>query len=133
MHRQVHTTATEACLPVLDLVHLSRQTDGDLALQRELLGLFRQRSPELIVQMGASTPDLTYGNAVSDLIHQLKGSALAIGAFQLAAAAEAAEHVFARGADAGPNRQKSGEAALAALADMLAQTLALIDMHMATL
>lgn len=72
--------------PAIDLVHLSRQTMGDQALETELLGLFCKQSAlamERLSQEGA-TADLYR----ADLAHTLKGSARAIGATRVAAAAE---------------------------------------------
>jgi HPt (histidine-containing phosphotransfer) domain-containing protein len=151
MHRPPSGLKSAVAAPAppasLDLTHLSQQTDGDLLLQKELLDIFRLRSPELIDQMFAlaSAPQ-QQGSPLRDLAHQLKGSALALGAFGVAAAAEAVEIAF--GADtcdinpdsqpaaAGveePKRGARGEAALIALAAAFAQALAAIDAHFGTI
>jgi HPt (histidine-containing phosphotransfer) domain-containing protein len=114
---------------LLDLEHLSHQTSGDTLLERELLNLFRQRAPELLDRMHtlALTP---HGSALCDLAHQLRGSALALGTFAVAAAAEMVEHAFAPNAwhdDGGAVFHASGEAALATLAFNLTQALAAIE------
>lgn len=74
-------------LPVLDLVHLSCQTFGDAALERDVLRLF--------VDQARQTGDALL-RARSDeerlrLCHLLKGSARGVGAMQVAQAAEQGE------------------------------------------
>lgn len=72
--------------PALDLDHLSRQTMGDRALEREVLALF-------LNQLGAIGGRI--GDADADerrrLAHRLKGSACGVGAFALADCAAAIE------------------------------------------
>ena len=70
----------------IDRKHLARQTMGDSALQREILGLFADQ----IEAMPAAFRD---GNAAGRgrLAHTLKGSARGVGAFALAALAEEVE------------------------------------------
>lgn len=118
----------EAHTILLDLTHLSQQTADDRHLQRELLELFKRQAPELVARMRALTRNQTPAvpqPVLADLIHQLKGSALAIGAFPLAAAAAAAEQALAENAGAGA--AKNGEAMLSALTTVLAQSLTVID------
>ena len=83
--------------PAIDLVHLARQTGGDEALEAELLALFDRQSASL-------APALADGElpprARADLAHKLRGSALAIGAARVAAAAEALEIALESGASA---------------------------------
>jgi HPt (histidine-containing phosphotransfer) domain-containing protein len=78
--------ARVSCEPVIDLVHLARQTLGDAALEREILQLFitQLRSVEDRL-MGADGRDTGF------LIHGLKGSARSVGAFPLADACAAWE------------------------------------------
>lgn len=99
-----------AAEPVIDLVHLSRQTLGDTALESELLGLFEAQASAFAARLLAPAPQ---GEAARDvqhrivLAHTLKGSARAIGAFALAAAAQAYEDALranAADADASPER-----------------------------
>lgn len=82
----------------IDLVHLSRQTLGDRALETEILTLFVVQARTLVERIGAADD----GQARSDLAHTLKGSARAVGAFRVAEAAEACE-VVAFAADAAWN------------------------------
>jgi HPt (histidine-containing phosphotransfer) domain-containing protein len=71
----------------IDLVHLSRQTLGDGALEAELLRLFDRQALSLATRLEAETnPHERIGRG--ELAHMLKGSARAIGAFGLAEAAE---------------------------------------------
>lgn len=130
MNRASDNKKTEP-LPSLDLVHLSRQTEGDALLQRELLEMFRQRSPELVHRMEtiAFEPEPQM-RPIRDLAHQLKGSALALGAFNLAAAAERVESAFG----SGPSGQKTGRtASIGALTGALAKAMSAIEAHLKTL
>ena len=71
----------------VDLAHLSRQTLGDQDLEREVLILFERQSQVMIERLRAATTAKSWAEAA----HTLKGSALGIGAFQVASAAEAVE------------------------------------------
>ncbi len=73
-------------LPV-DLTHLSRQTFGDHSLEREVLALFERQSRAMLERLRNATSPKTWAEAA----HTLKGSALGIGAFGVAQAAEAVE------------------------------------------
>jgi HPt (histidine-containing phosphotransfer) domain-containing protein len=74
--------------PAIDLVHLARATDGDESLEAELLAMFDRQSEKLLARVGvAELPR----RARADVAHRLRGSALAIGAFAVARAAEALE------------------------------------------
>ncbi len=81
----------------IDLVHLARQTDGDEALEAELLALFDR-------QLASLAPKMADGEiprrARADLVHMLRGSALTMGATRVAAAAEALEIAFESGSSA---------------------------------
>ncbi len=103
----------------LDRVHLAAQTDGDLALQRDLLDLFIAQSVELIAHM----PALADADpaAAGDLAHRLDGSARAIGAFELASAAAALEGALGAG---------EGAAALEPLAVALRRALNAIEAYL---
>jgi HPt (histidine-containing phosphotransfer) domain-containing protein len=71
----------------VDLVHLSRYTLGERALEREVLELFCSQSSIYIERLHAARSDKDW----KDAAHSLKGSATAIGAWRAAAAAAGAE------------------------------------------
>lgn len=82
--------------PVLDLVHLSRQTLGDVALETELLALFESQARQFAKRLaGPSHPGDEKWRA--ELAHKLKGSARAVGAFRVAQAAENYEQAVKSG------------------------------------
>ena len=66
----------------IDLVHLSRMTLGDRALEREVLGLFARQMTMLMERIETAQPQVAAAAA-----HTLKGSATGIGAFAIARAA----------------------------------------------
>jgi HPt (histidine-containing phosphotransfer) domain-containing protein len=70
----------------IDLVHLARMTLGDRSLEREMLQLFVRQAAVLLDRMEAADPD-----SVPSLAHTLRGSAQSLGAWRVAAAAEAVE------------------------------------------
>ena len=75
----------------IDLVHLSRQTMGDRALEVELLALFDRQAGQIAAKLGTiEAGPVEIWRA--DLAHKLKGSARAIGAHAVAAAADNYEH-----------------------------------------
>lgn len=81
-----------ASLPVdLDEAHLAEQSGGDQELAREVLALFVSRAPVLLARIAEGGPD------ARDAAHALKGAALALGAWQVATAAEAVERAAAEG------------------------------------
>ena len=101
--------------PPIDLVHLARATDGDQALESELLAMFDRQSAKLAERVTfAELPR----RARADIAHRLRGSALAIGAFAVAEAAEAVEMIFEGAGEA--------EGAIAALAKAVAEARAAI-------
>ena len=69
----------------IDTVHLRRMTLGESALERDVLSLFAQQSRDLLERLAAMPADAAV------LVHTLKGSARAIGAFAVADAAQALE------------------------------------------
>jgi HPt (histidine-containing phosphotransfer) domain-containing protein len=86
-----------AQVPVIDLVHLSRQTLGDNALESELLRLFIVQTQQYASWL--KEPPVSDDVAKrADLTHRLKGSARAVGAFPLAEAAEIYEEALRAGA-----------------------------------
>jgi HPt (histidine-containing phosphotransfer) domain-containing protein len=87
----------------IDRDHLTRMTLGELSLQREVLALFDRQAELLLPRIRAGAPGVVAASA-----HVLKGSAVGIGAFKVARAAEAVEQAQSR------------EAAAAAAIDTLA-------------
>jgi HPt (histidine-containing phosphotransfer) domain-containing protein len=101
----------------VDLVHLARQTLGDEALEREVLGLFVSQSEIFLERLrGAKSAD-TWRMAA----HTIKGSARNIGAWGLADAAFAAEQTVPGADDA------------AVMAEQVAQALGRTNQFIATL
>ena len=72
--------------PTIDLGHLARMTLGDNSLEREVLALFARQSEILLQRMDAGRPAVAAAAA-----HTLKGSAVGVGAWHVARAAEAVE------------------------------------------
>jgi HPt (histidine-containing phosphotransfer) domain-containing protein len=101
--------------PPIDLVHLARATDGDESLESELLAMFDRQSAKLAERV--TFADLPR-RARADIAHRLRGSALAIGAFDVADAAAAVETAF--------EGEGETEAALVALATAVARARAAI-------
>lgn len=79
----------------VDFAHLEHYAGGDGALVDEVLGIFREQAA---IWLRLLVPDAPSG-AWKDAAHSLKGSALGVGAFDLAKACESAE--AAREADIG--------------------------------
>ena len=71
----------------VDLVHLSRYTLGERALEREVLELFCVQSMVYLERLRQARSDQDW----KDAAHSLKGSATAIGAWRAADAAQRAE------------------------------------------
>ena len=71
----------------IDSQHLARQTQGDAALEREVLGLFADQCGALAADIAAPGDPGRRGEAA----HKLKGAALAVGAWRLADLAAALE------------------------------------------
>jgi HPt (histidine-containing phosphotransfer) domain-containing protein len=76
-----------ADMPIIDRDHLARYTLGDVALEREVLGLFVDQIPETLGQLDGAGDDEERVRAA----HTLKGSARAVGAKRLAEVAEEVE------------------------------------------
>jgi HPt (histidine-containing phosphotransfer) domain-containing protein len=77
----------------IDHDHLRRYTMGDQQLELEVLGLFAGELPKTLGSLRAARTDMEWKMAA----HTLKGSARAVGAWQVAAAAVAAEKSAAVG------------------------------------
>ena len=71
----------------IDWSHLSRFTLGDKALEQEVLGLFAMDAPRYLAKMVAARQRKDWIEAA----HTLKGSARAVGAWNVAECAQAAE------------------------------------------
>jgi HPt (histidine-containing phosphotransfer) domain-containing protein len=107
----------------IDLVHLARQTDGDADLETELLAMFEAQAAKLGARL--MLPDVG-AQAKADIAHRLRGSALAIGAHRVAAAAERTESHFAKLADSGESRSDPLAELQAAVAEARAAIVRLI-------
>lgn len=77
------------CAHPIDLVHLSRYTLGDRALEREALELFCSQSVLYLDRLRKAETERAWREGA----HSLKGCSRAIGAWRVAAAAEAAEAI----------------------------------------
>ncbi|MGU3537033.1 Hpt domain-containing protein [Methylobacterium sp. A54F] len=78
----------------LDASHLAEQTGGDQVLASELLGLFAAQCRRLAPLIEAEAAP---ASERADFAHTLKGSALGVGAFPVARAAEAIEDALRSG------------------------------------
>ena len=99
----------------IDLDHLSRMTQGERSLEREVLQLFDRQAGLLVVRMEQAERE-----GVCAAAHTLKGSARGIGAWQVARAAEAVELAATHAAG------RELEAAIARLRAAAAETRAVI-------
>jgi HPt (histidine-containing phosphotransfer) domain-containing protein len=77
----------------IDIEHLQRMTLGDGRLEREVLAMFSAQAASLLATLASLPPD------AGALVHTLKGSARAIGAFAVADAALDLETAFQNGRD----------------------------------
>ncbi|HZQ12724.1 MAG TPA: Hpt domain-containing protein [Pseudolabrys sp.] len=100
--------------PAIDRAHLGQMTFGDRGLERELLQLFDRQAAILMARMRSGEPD-----AVATLAHTLKGSAVGIGAGEVARAAAALE-CAANAADRGARLDALAAAIEAAQAEIAA-------------
>jgi HPt (histidine-containing phosphotransfer) domain-containing protein len=113
---QVHWMPSPPLAPddgPIDRVHLARMTLGDASLEREVLAMFAGQSASLMDRLAGSPPN------AADLAHTLKGSAMAIGAFRVADAAEWLETTL--------RNDDEGAKALLALADTVTEARLEID------
>ena len=72
----------------IDLVHLGRMTLGDATVEREVLAMFAAQAADLTDRLAGLPADAAV------LVHTLKGSARAIGAFRVGDAAADLEHAL---------------------------------------
>ncbi len=82
----VASPAIAARQPPIDMAHLAQMTLGERSLEIEVLRLFDLQAELLLARMREVGPE-----GVATLAHTLSGSAKGIGAWRVAAAAEAAE------------------------------------------
>lgn len=69
----------------IDLAHLRRMTLGEPHLEREVLEMFKAQTADLLNRLKAMPAD------AAAMVHTLKGSARAIGAFEVGEAAQLLE------------------------------------------
>jgi HPt (histidine-containing phosphotransfer) domain-containing protein len=81
---------------MFDQRHFSEMTGGDLALQREVVGLFRGQVEDWRAALSPEHDPSVW----QETAHKLKGSARAIGLWELGEACDVAEHAAAADADA---------------------------------
>lgn len=116
-------TAAGQYMRPIDLVHLSRQSLGDGALEIELLTLFERQAEQIADRLAVPR-----GNGERrwrhDLAHRLKGSALAVGAMTVAAAAQTYEDALYGAAES--SVVTACEALLAAVAQARSAVLELL-------
>jgi HPt (histidine-containing phosphotransfer) domain-containing protein len=84
--KEIHSPALAPGDDAIDLNHLSRMTLGERSLEREVLALFVRQADILLAKMNLANPAIAAAAA-----HTLKGSAVGIGAWPVARAAEAVE------------------------------------------
>ena len=102
----------------LDVDHLSRQTLGNPALEREVLAIFRRQARQMLFQLEA----LTDPKNRLEIAHALNSSAKGIGAWRVAEAAERLERMARDGRPSG--------AAVAELAESVSEVLGRIEEHL---
>lgn len=112
----ISSRAPDMTEKAIDFAYLSSQTAGDHELERELLTLFAQ---QCVVHLRTIHGGIDR-QARMDAAHSLKGAARAVGAWQVAEAADRIEESLA-----GPE-QKASETALDALALAAAEARAVI-------
>ena len=95
--------------PPIDLVHLARATDGDEALEAELIAMFARQSEKLGQRLRLPT---LARQTRADVAHRLRGSALAIGAFAVAETAGRLESALEGEGDEPESELAALEAAL---------------------
>jgi HPt (histidine-containing phosphotransfer) domain-containing protein len=97
----------------IDIEHLRRMTLGDASLEHEVLAMFSAQAASLFATLATLPRD------AGALVHTLKGSARAIGAFAVAGAALDLETALASGSDPA--------AALGAVADAITEARTAIE------
>jgi len=100
----------------IDFNHLNRMTLGDVSLEQEVLAMFSAQASALVGTLAALPAN------AGEIAHTLKGSAQAIGAFDVADSAGRLEAVLA-------NNENSAET-LAELRDAVARARTAIDVFL---
>jgi HPt (histidine-containing phosphotransfer) domain-containing protein len=103
---QAASAPSPAAVQPIDLVHLSRYTLGNQALQCEVLQLFAEQAPLTLAQLRTAETQ----KAWRDAAHTLKGSARAVGAWRVGNCAEKAEAIGVGAQEKGPLIQTIGAA-----------------------
>jgi HPt (histidine-containing phosphotransfer) domain-containing protein len=98
----------------IDREFLCRFTGGNTALEREVLELFVEQLPIYLTQMREAGTASDWKHAA----HSIKGSAMAVGAHALAAAAQSAERIDSDAQDVSQLRRQSADAVAAAAAEV---------------
>jgi HPt (histidine-containing phosphotransfer) domain-containing protein len=107
----------------IDLVHLSRQSLGDRALETELLTLFERQAEQIAARLTTSSANRER-RWCHDLAHTLKGSAQAVGAMAVTTAAQAYEEALYGAGE--PAVMAARDALLAAVAQARSAVLELL-------
>lgn len=87
--QETRRTASPTSSQPVDRAHLARYTMGDAELEREVLELFANQTWKTIAELRQAVTDKSWHVAA----HTLKGSARAVGAWDLACEAERAERL----------------------------------------
>ncbi len=106
-------------IPALDLDHLIDQTQGDEALERQLLSLFRTQAQLNLSNLQAESDNSARRNL--EFAHLLKGAALVVGATHVAAIAAAYESLYSH------STPSPALNVLAALREAIEEAIAAID------
>lgn len=109
----------------IDWSHLSRFTLNDKTLEHEVLGLFAMDAPRYLAKMLAARSRKDWIEAA----HTLKGSARAVGAWNVAECAEAAEalQLTVNGEHAGLGDSRGMAEALDKLGQAVSSTVAYVE------
>jgi len=93
-------------LPILDPEQLSLMTGGDVSLAVEVIDIFRQQTEIWVRMLDADMPPSQWADAA----HSIKGSALSVGAIQLADTCSQAEALGRRDTEMNVSRAEAGVA-----------------------
>jgi HPt (histidine-containing phosphotransfer) domain-containing protein len=86
-------TGKQGDQPPIDFAHLDQYTAGNRHFEAEILALFMDGLRDGIAQLEAAAEAGAESESWTRTVHKLKGSALAVGAWRLAAAATTAEQL----------------------------------------